>query len=65
MKAREALKEASGVRKTKQRNILIELKHKTSAIEIINNIRMVTEERFHTFTRQNLLRNKKYRPTYI
>jgi hypothetical protein len=30
MKAREALKQVSGVRKTKQRNILIELKHKIS-----------------------------------
>jgi hypothetical protein len=42
MKAREALKLASGVRKTKQRNILIELKHKIN-YKVINNIRIVTE----------------------
>jgi ribosomal protein S8 len=53
MKAREALKEANEVRKTKQGHILVELKHKTSAIGVINNIRMVTKERLQLIPLQD------------
>lgn len=53
MKARVALRESTGVRKTKQGDILIDLKYRMLAAKVIEDIRRMTEERLQLIALQD------------